>query len=276
MTHRAPVVAGSFYPGDPEQLKNQLTCLLSSYADAGLSNDPSIAESAPKALIVPHAGYCYCGKIAASAYATLLSFSSKITRVILLGPSHQVALAGCAIASHDFFDTPLGMLATDKSSSELLLSLGLVQQVDEAHLWEHCLEVQLPFLQVCLQDFVILPIVVGDCHPSTVSHILNALHPGPADLIVISTDLSHYHNYQQARLIDKQTISKILDLDSSLQPEQACGCYALNGLLHWCAEQQGQFQLVSCANSGDIVINDSDNNAKIKQRVVGYASFTMH
>jgi AmmeMemoRadiSam system protein B len=134
---------------------------------------------------------------------------------------------------------------------------------------EHSIEVQLPFLQYCLKDFKIVPLVVGYCHRDLISQILNILKANTAStLVIISSDLSHYHDYQQAQMMDNKTIDKILDFNSSITGEYACGCFAVNGFLDYALRQQWKIQLIKKANSGDILGS--------KKEVVGYASFILY
>ncbi|WP_019615162.1 AmmeMemoRadiSam system protein B [Psychromonas ossibalaenae] len=260
MKYRGPVVAGSFYPASPEQLNTQLHTFLAVSPEQNLI---------PHALIVPHAGYCYSGAVAGEAYVYLNAIASEIKRVIVLGPSHRVPLQGCAISNYDVFSTPLGKIHVASDCYKKLLKSALVSFCDSAHLFEHSLEVQLPFLQSCLQDFTIVPIVVGQCPPSLVSDLLNTLEADqPSTLVVVSTDLSHYHSYRQAQLLDSQSIEKILSNDNNLHGQDACGCYAVNGLLDYAAKKGWKIKLTAQANSGD-TLGD-------KQQVVGYASFVLY
>lgn len=259
MKYRDPIVAGSFYPQSPDELKDQLAILL--------TQQPA-TDVLPKALIVPHAGYYYSGKIAAGAYSYLKNHRDEIHRVILLGPSHQIPLRDCALPSHDAFDTPLGSVAVDRGNCQHLLDLNLARQSDLAHQWEHSLEVQLPFLQYLLKDFELIPVVVGCENPAEVSEMLAAVYQPQGCLVVISTDLSHYHCYDEARRLDKLTIDKILNFDPDLKPHDACGCSPLNGLLDFSRSQGWRLRLVSQANSGDV--------ASDKTEVVGYASFVLY
>lgn len=264
MKYRTAAVAGSFYPDSAEQLNQELNVFLSTQSDPEIQ-----ATIQARALIVPHAGYCYSGAVAGYAYVYLKNISHKIRRVILLGPSHRVALQGCAISSCDFFTTPLGQIAIDKASYTQLLSEDLVTVVDQAHLLEHSLEVQLPFLQRCLQEFVLLPIVVGYCSAAHISRILDLVKANQADtLVVVSSDLSHYHPYQQAQRIDDATIHSILNYEQHLKGEEACGCYAVNGLLRYAENQNWSIKLLKKANSGDTFGS--------KNEVVGYASFILY
>jgi len=270
MNARMPAVAGSFYPNNVEQLKRQLANFL--------DNEPA-TKIVPKALIVPHAGYCYSGTIAGHGFSYLQKNKNTIERVILLGPSHRVPLRGCAVPSSDVFVTPLGDISIDQSACQQLQMLGLASASEQAHQWEHALEVQLPFLQTCLNKFDLIPIVVGACHPKDVVALLKTLlrdpllvEPAQNTLIVVSTDLSHFHAYEQAQVLDDDTITRILAFKSDIAPENACGCYALNGLLSFSAQQAWKIKLISKANSGDSkdIVNAN------KTRVVGYASFILY
>ncbi|WP_372881928.1 AmmeMemoRadiSam system protein B [Psychromonas sp.] len=263
MKSRAAAVAGSFYPGTAEQINQELNVFLNVENAAEI---PTAVQA--KALIVPHAGYCYSGAVAGYAYAYLKNISHQIRRVILFGPSHRVALHGCAVSSCDFFSTPLGQVEIDKVSNTQLLNKGLAITYDPAHLLEHSLEVQLPFLQRCLDKFVLVPIVVGYCSAEQISKILDELKVNQADtLMVVSSDLSHYHSYQQAQSLDNKTIQHILNYESDLKGEDACGCYAVNGLLRYAQSQNWTIKLLKKANSGDTLGS--------KNEVVGYASFIL-
>jgi len=260
-----PAVAGSFYPSHVEQLQQEIDNYLDEY---------TAVDIVPKALIVPHAGYCYSGAIAGHAYNYLKNGKKTIKRVVLLGPSHRVALQGCAVPSSDVFTTPLGDVSVEQSACEKLQTLGLAVCSDQAHQWEHALEVQLPFLQTALNKFELIPIVVGACQPEDVSALLKELlsEQVQSTLIVVSTDLSHYHAYEEAQLLDNNTITRILALSSDIASENACGCYAVNGLLRFSKLKDWQIKLVSKANSAD-----SKNISNVnKAQVVGYASFILY
>ncbi|NQY35494.1 MAG: AmmeMemoRadiSam system protein B [Alteromonadaceae bacterium] len=277
MKYRLPVVSGRFYPSSPEQLRKELADCFAKVDETDIQ-----ADICPKALIVPHAGYYYSAAVAAYAYTYLKNLTLPIDRVILLGPSHQFPLQGCAVPSQDVFVTPLGEVPVDRAACEHLLQLGLVQEQDKAHTWEHSLEVQLPFLQSTFNFFQILPITVGAVQPDEINKILQTvLNPAAAlsegistqvnlvnTLIIVSTDLSHYHSYEEAQLLDASTAAAILRLDASLQPQDACGYCALNGFLRFCQCNDWQIKLVNQANSGDI-----DGLSESKKEVVGYASF---
>lgn len=263
MKYREPAVAGRFYPACANQLSGELNSFFATLP---------CPDKIPKALIVPHAGYYYSGAVAAHAFATIKAVADDIQRVILLGPSHRCYLQGCAVPSHDIFVTPLGDINIDKANCKKLIELGLAKEFDQAHQQEHSLEVQLPFLQHCLKDFELLPIVVGSTQPKEVSNVLTALADLPNTLLVISTDLSHFHPYHEAQQLDARTIERILDYDDTLLGEDACGCHAVNGLLRYSKDKGWQNTLVKHANSGDIT--PDNNNAK--QEVVGYASFVMY
>jgi len=220
---RPPAVAGTFYPGDPATLARDV--------DDALAGARASIGRAPKALIVPHAGYVYSGAVAAKAYAALEPLRATIRRVVLLGPCHRVAVRGLALPSADAFDTPLGRVPVDR---EAVAALGAMPQVvvsGAAHAQEHSLEVQLPFLQRTLADFTLVPLAVGDASAGEVAEVLERLWGGPETLIVISSDLSHFHRYDDASRIDRVTADAILALDPALDHEQACGATPIAGLL---------------------------------------------
>jgi AmmeMemoRadiSam system protein B len=257
---RAPAVAGLFYPDDAGELRDTVVEHL---ARASVDGGP-----APKALIAPHAGYIYSGDTAAHAYRTLADRSAAIRRVVLVGPSHRVYLRGVALPTSRAFATPLGRVEVDSELRRELLAEGLAIEADAPHALEHCLEVQLPFLQVLLGDFTILPLVGGDASAAHVGAILERLWGDPHTLIVASSDLSHYHAYEDAERRDRITCADILAYATTLTGEQACGAVALNGLAY-AARRRGLHisQLARC-NSGD--------TAGDRQRVVGYAAFALH
>ena len=256
---RQPAVAGAFYPGQRSALASTVASLLSAArAQAGAT------AAAPKALIVPHAGYIYSGATAALAYAQLAARRSIITRVVLLGPVHRVPVRGLALPGADAFATPLGEIEVDPAAVAALASLRQVVVSPAAHALEHSLEVQLPFLQSVLDDFKLAPLAVGDATPGEVAQVLEALWGGPETLIVVSSDLSHFLPYRAAQSIDQDTVQNILALRGHLSHEQACGSTPINGLLLAARHHRLQPRLLELCNSGD--------TAGDKQRVVGYAS----
>ena len=256
---RPSAVSGAFYPGKSDVLLSSVRTMLSAAKVA-----PSEALSVPKAVVVPHAGYIYSGSTAALAYAHLTASRSIIRRVVLLGPAHRVAVRGLALSGVDAFATPLGEIALDLQAIKAISHLPQVVVSSAAHAQEHSLEVQLPFLQVVLDDFKLVPLVVGDATPAEVAQVLEALWGGPETLLVISSDLSHYLPYRAAQAIDQGTVERILNLDGSLTHNQACGATPVNGLLLAASKHHLQAQLLGLCNSGDTA---GDMN-----RVVGYAS----
>src|SRR6202790_2841927 len=259
LTVRPAAVAGMFYPGAAPALKASVRALL----DA--APRPAADAGWPKALIVPHAGYIYSGPIAASAYARLVPGRSLIRRVVLLGPVHRVPIRGVALPGADSFVTPLGAVAVDAEAAARLRTLPQVGESEAAHSLEHSLEVQLPFLQTILEEFTLVPLAVGDASPSEVAEVIERVWGGPETLIVVSSDLSHYHPYEQAPEIDRSTADDILALAAPLDHQQACGATPINGLA-LCARRHGlKPELIDLRNSGD--------TAGEKSRVVGYAAF---
>jgi len=257
MTDRQPAVAGMFYPGSASELNATVNQFLL---------DANEYEYSPKAMIVPHAGYVYSGPIAASAYASLKNIRDKIKRVVLLGPSHRVALLGLACSSADRFITPLGTITLDREAIDSVLALPQVRRMDEAHQLEHSLEVQLPFLQTCLNDFKLVPIVVGDASANEVAEVIEKLWGDDETLVVISSDLSHYHDYKTASVMDKRTSDAIEHLrPQDISYEDACGRNPVNGLLKLAQKLNLQVETVDLRNSGD--------TAGSKDQVVGYGAY---
>jgi AmmeMemoRadiSam system protein B len=254
---RAAAVAGTFYPDSPAVLAAEVR---------GFLAEAAMASGAwPKALIVPHAGYVYSGPVAAAAYAQLAPLRGTVTRVVLVGPVHRVPVRGLAVPTTRAFATPLGEVPVDVATIARLRTLPQVVASDAAHALEHALEVQLPFLQTVLGEFSLVPIAVGRASPEDVAAVLDLLWGGPETLLVVSSDLSHYLPYADARRIDRHTADAILALAPGLDHEQACGATPVNGLL-LCARRRGLLPaLLDLRNSGD--------TAGDKSRVVGYASF---
>ncbi|HEX7113882.1 MAG TPA: AmmeMemoRadiSam system protein B [Steroidobacter sp.] len=257
---RPPTVADLFYPGDPAALRSAVW----SYLRQG-ARGPT---APPKALIVPHAGYIYCGPIAGAAYSLLNHIRGRIERVVLLGPSHRVYLRGMAVPEARLFATPLGYVPIDEALKAEALKSAHVLESDEPHAFEHCLEVQLPFLQVLLERFTVLPLVLGVIAPEQVASVLAQLWGGEETLVLASSDLSHYHDYESARRIDADTSAAIVRREARLSSEQACGAGAINGLLEVARALELSVVEIARCNSGD--------TAGERSRVVGYGAFAVH
>ena len=260
-TIRPPAVASLFYPGNPAVLRKQIKEFLES--------SPDSEKMTAKAIIAPHAGYKYSGSVAAIAYRSLLSAKYRIKRVVLLGPAHRVPLVGLAAPSTEYFATPLGRIPIDLSQiQQLLRQYDYAQILDAAHANEHSLEVHLPFLQECLEDFVLIPLVVGDATGLQIGAILETLWGGVETLIVISSDLSHFHDYRTAQRMDLETAEYIERFEGEkLDYESACGLNPIRGLLTIAQKRQLRIRRVNLCNSGDSVGN--------KERVVGYGSWIL-
>ncbi len=248
-----------FYPGDPEELRKALRGML---AQARTDFD-----AAPKALIAPHAGYLYSGPIAATAYRLLERHRRKVRRVVLLGPAHRVHLSGLAFPSVEAFETPLGKVPLDREGIESALRLPATGISDQAHAMEHALEVHVPFLQTVLDDFTLVPIVVGRCDPQAVARVLESFWDDET-LFVISSDLSHYHPYREAKALDARTSLRILSRDDRLLGEDACGAAAINGLM--------QLARVHDLTVTELDVRNSGDTAGDRQQVVGYGAYVVH
>jgi len=258
---RPAAVAGMFYSADPNQLQSDVSHYLQQ-AKSG-------SGFTPKAIIVPHAGYAYSGPIAACAYKLLQPFKHLIKQVVLLGPSHRVAFSGIATTNADYFSTPLGNININRSLCRQAEIFNFVHANDAAHAQEHSLEVQLPFLQITLDDFELTPLVVGECSAQDVAKLLDTIWGKSETLIVISSDLSHYHNYPTAKQLDQKTSFSIENCQpENISHEDACGRFPLNGLLTLAKQKQLSIDTIDLRNSGD--------TAGDKERVVGYGAYVVH
>ena len=269
MSRRPAAVAGRFYPADAKALRAEVKGYMESVAGDAVAASGSVqAAPMPKAIIAPHAGYVYSGAIAASAYSTL-SATASIERVVLLGPCHRVPLRGLALADADAFDTPLGPVRVDPAAADLL-HFDCVELSGAAHALEHCLEVQLPFLtEVLKSPFTIVPLVVGAASTEQVAEVLQAVWGGPETLIVVSSDLSHFQEYEQARLLDAEASQAIEALSPErLRPEQACGHTVIGGLLTAAWRRGMKARVLDVRSSGD--------TAGSRQEVVGYGAYALY
>ncbi|PKH05909.1 AmmeMemoRadiSam system protein B [Moritella sp. Urea-trap-13] len=257
MKSRSAAVAGLFYPEDPTELTHSVKQML---AAQPLSQIERI-----QALVVPHAGYRYSGQIAAAAYKQLTKGQFK--RVLLLGPNHRIPLRGIAAPSVDAFQSPVGALPLDTLAIKQATQQASVSYLDKAHQSEHCLEVQLPFVLLTLGQVTLIPLIVGNTPAIQVCELIQSLMT-PETLLLISTDLSHFHPLSQANQIDQQTLDQIMALHPTLTGEQACGAFPLNGALMWAKQQGLTATLLAKGNSVDGG-GDADS-------VVGYASIALH
>ena len=265
---RRVAVAGMFYPGDAQALRREVdACLGAGPVGKGAESRSGADPSAkPKLLVVPHAGYVYSGAVAGQAYARLRPYAGRIRRVVVLGPSHRVALRGLALPAHDVFETPLGRVAVDPAARAALAGLPQVSTSAAAHADEHSIEVQLPFLQHLLgAGFTIVPLVVGQAGADEVAQVLERLWGGDETLVVVSSDLSHYLPYGEAQAKDARTARRIAAGATDLQPDEACGARALNGALLALRRHALALRRIDLCNSGD--------TAGDRRRVVGYAAF---
>ena len=257
---RPAAVAGSFYPSDPAILASDVRRMLDAVPAGG---------AVPKVIIAPHAGYIYSGPIAARAYARLASARQEISRVVLIGPAHRVGFAGVAASSAAAFQTPLGEIPLDAEIGEKLKAIPGVVTLDAAHAEEHSLEVHLPFLQMLLDRFTLVPLVAGQASDMLVAQVLNAAWGGPETLIVVSSDLSHYEAYEAARARDSKTAQAIERFDpAAFDHHGACGRIPLGGLLLLAKQRDMRVTPLDLRNSGD--------TAGPRDRVVGYGSWALY
>jgi hypothetical protein len=257
VTVRPAAVAGTFYPDDPAALAAAVDRLLP---------PPPPGEPPPKALVAPHAGYVYSGAVAGVAYARLLPLRRAVRRVVLVGPAHRAALDGLALSAADAFATPLGLVDVDDDARRRLLALPGVVLDDVPHAGEHSLEVQLPFLQRVLERFRIVPLAAGDAEPAAVADALDVLWDGPETVIVVSSDLSHYHDHATAAARDRRTAAAILARAvDGIGDRDACGARPLRGLLEAARRHGLEARQLDLRTSGD--------TAGPRDRVVGYGAF---
>lgn len=262
---RPPAVAGLFYPGQAEVLRRMVLQLL---ADNPVEEKP--ADSV-KALVVPHAGFIYSGPVAARAFNLLKAVAGSgrpWRRILLLGPNHRVPLRGIAAPDVDMFSTPVGSISVDTKALAELERRFDIQVRPDVHQNEHCLEVQLPFLQELLPGVKLLPLVVGQVSAERVAELVEWAWAQTDTLVVVSSDLSHYHPYSEARLIDGETDAELLGLRDDIRPEQACGAYALNGLMLAAKRRGVHIDRLDLRNSGD--------TAGGRDQVVGYGSYVLY
>jgi len=258
-TVRPPAVAGAFYAASSARLESEVR----SYLDAAEHVD---VDFQPSVLIVPHAGYVYSGPVASTGYR-LLEGRDDIRRIVMLGPSHYVWFSGLTLPGVDYLETPLGDVAVDGPGATEALASPLVADSPAAHEREHSLEVQLPFLQIVAPDIPVVPLLTGDVDPVDVADVVEPLLDDRT-LLVVSSDLSHYHDYETARRLDAETVAEIERLDpNALGRESACGRTGIQAALHIANRRGYRVQTLDLRNSGD--------TAGPHDRVVGYGTFAL-
>ncbi|PYI80838.1 MAG: AmmeMemoRadiSam system protein B [Verrucomicrobia bacterium] len=260
-TVRQPAVAGQFYPSQPDKLREMV--------DGFMNRAPVQAWGRPKAVIAPHAGYIYSGPIAASSFAHFVTDKATIKRIILLGPSHRYWFEGIALTRADALATPFGAVPVDKEAVNQIRKLPQVQFEERAHTNEHSLEVELPFLQQTLGEFTIVPLVVGEAGAEAIAEVIEQVWGGDETRLVISSDLSHYHDYETARTLDRRTADAIENFEpQQIKGDRACGHIPIRGLLHAAQARKLSAKAVDLRNSGD--------TAGSRGQVVGYGAFVFN
>jgi MEMO1 family protein len=257
---RRPAVAGLFYPADPRELESAVEDLLA-HCKAKHGSGRICA------LIVPHAGYVYSGPVAAEAFALLRTENHHAARVVIIGPAHRMLFQGIAFSSAGAFVTPLGKIPLDTPAIAEIANFPSVVLHDEPHADEHALEVELPFLQTVLLSIRIVPLLVGSAAPREVAEVLSRLWDDDT-LIVVSSDLSHYLRYEDARRRDCATAEAIERLDeTAIDFEDACGALPVRGLLIEAKRRGLSIERLDLRNSGD--------TAGGRDRVVGYGAWAI-
>lgn len=256
---RPPAVAGMFYPAPPAELARHIDDLL-----AGAGAPP--AGQLPAALVVPHAGTIYSGPVAATAYARLRPHAASISRVVAFGPVHRVPVGGAAVPAADAWAMPLGDVPIDSVLRERAVARGAAID-DRPHAPEHALEVQLPFLQRVLgEGFSFLPIAVSELSARAAADLIGEFFGETGTLVLVSSDLSHYHDLATARRLDRRTADTILAREpEKLSREDACGFYPLRGLMELARRKNLPIELLDLRTSGD--------TAGDPESVVGYGAF---
>ena len=265
---RPPAVAGTFYPNDADILRSEIDGLM----DAALHSDAVSGDVSPKAIIVPHAGLMFSGAIAALGFATVRALKDTIKRIVIIGPAHRMAFQGIALARADQFATPLGTMRCDLPALQKALALPHVQMLDDAHTREHGLEIELPFIQRLFgedADIGIVPLLVSRCSPRQVHEVIEKLWGGPETLIVISSDLSHFHDYDTAKRMDNRTRAMIENFDAeNIDTNDACGALPVAGMLIAARNRGMKIKTLGMRNSGDVTGD--------KSRVVGYGAWAVY
>jgi AmmeMemoRadiSam system protein B len=260
MNTRPAAVADMFYTGNGGQLAAQVSDFMEVEQDNRLK---------PKALIVPHAGFIYSGATAGHGYALVKKLAGVVKKIVLIGPCHRVWVKGLAIPGCQYFETPLGKVEIDSNSLAALAKFPQVVISNEAHQQEHSIEVQLPFLQSIFPQFQLIPMVIGEITSEALAEVLEFLWGGEETLIVISSDLSHFLDYDAAIAIDAKTSHAIENFDSdSISPEMACGSAGIKALLQVAKTKNLQVKTIQQCNSGD--------TAGSKDRVVGYGTYAIY
>jgi MEMO1 family protein len=260
---RKSALSATFFEADAQRLASNV--------DIYLQAPPALSQL-PKIIIAPHAGHIYSGQTAGKAYALLAAYAAQIRRVVMFGPAHRVYFKGIALPGAGSFETPLGEMPLDTLGLATIADLPFINTRPDAHAQEHCLEVHVPFLQRSLPNATLVPLLVGDTPHEAVAQVMQRLWGDSETIFVISTDLSHFHTYDQANTIDSATCEKILAFDASLNHDQACGATPVNGALQLAKQRGLRITQIGRLNSGDTAGNTPEG----RQRVVGYASFALH
>jgi AmmeMemoRadiSam system protein B len=270
-TVRPPAVAGQFYPRDRRDLEAAVERHVAQAAEKrsrdATAVDTGASSPAPRVLVAPHAGYPYSGPIAGSAFGLLSGTGAgpDIGRVVVIGPSHYVPFSGLALAGADAFETPLGRVPVDRGVEARLAALSQVATLPRVHEPEHSLEVELPFLQRVLGSFALVPLLVGDATSAEVAEVLDVVTEEAGTLLVVSSDLSHFLDYESARRVDRATADAIAR-GQPVGAGQACGWVALNGLACWLRERGADPPRV-------LDLRSSGDTAGPRSSVVGYGAF---
>ena len=258
---RPAAVAGSFYPDDKKELEIMINTFLSKAKEVKTKRNL-------RALIVPHAGYVYSGPVAATGYRLLATQEKRFEKIILIGPSHYAAFSGMAGPGTDFWETPIGRIKTESIVKKMETgNRKLITELPQVHAPEHCLEVQIPFIQVIFKhDVVIYPLITGEVNTKEIAGVLER-NIDDKTIVIVSSDLSHYLTYEKAQRIDGLANKSIpaLDTDTMEESGDACGKTGIMILMHIAKSKKWKAELLDYRNSGD--------TAGSKDRVVGYGCY---
>ena len=259
---RRPAVAGAFYPDEPGELKGMIGGFLEKAGNVKL-------EGRLRGLVVPHAGYIYSGPVAAFGYKLLAGQKPQASKIILIGPSHYAGFFGAAESGAAFWQTPLGIVKAGSLMDKIGKSEA-IHRIPQAHEQEHCIEVQLPFLQSVLKkDFTIYPIVTGEVSPTVLANEVAGVIDDQT-LIIASSDLSHYNPYEKAVRLDSICNRAVpaLDIGTMEDSGDACGKTGILSLMHIAKKMKWKGKMLDYRNSGD--------TAGPKDAVVGYGCYAFY
>ncbi len=263
MSIRKSSVSGTFYPSTKEEIEKYINHFNQVLEKSNINID---CDFQPRAIISPHAGYIYSGFTANVAF-TLLKQKINPTRIIVIGPSHKFGFDGASISLHNDYETPLGNLKIDvQYSQQLEEKYDFLDFMSDVHK-EHSTETQMPFIKHYFPDTKVVEIVYSKCDYKDITKIIEEVLKDDDNFVVISTDLSHFYNLNDAHKLDNICLSGIKNLDLNILNKgcEACGIIGVKGLVDYASQSNMQVKLLDYRTSADASGDTS--------RVVGYTSF---